>query len=193
MFNLGLPSPGMQQCPVCASPAEDNDVYCGICGTNFEIKTEKEAPVATDTTREEVEAAKTPRSSEEQRPSFYLPAFQFLMAVALLGYILFVTTGNIPSPNTPGLEGFTGISEPLECPPDWSDPGNLDGCPVIFHSSWSPISVYDSQYQIVLIIFSVLSLLSLLSLLQLHIALDLVCLLPEWILDSDMMTVEPLV
>ncbi|MAE56722.1 MAG: hypothetical protein CL964_01755 [Euryarchaeota archaeon] len=163
MFNLGPPSPSMRPCPVCASPAGETDVYCGICGTNFETETEEEAPVTTSTTREEVEAAKTPRQSEEQRPSFYLPALQFLMAVALLGYILFVTTGNIPSPNTPGLEGYTGISEPLECPPDWSDPGNLNGCPVRFSSSWSPISVYDSQYQIVLIIFSVLSLLSLLN------------------------------
>ena len=56
MFNLGPPSPGMRPCPVCASPAGDNDVYCGICGTNFETETEEEAPVTTSTTREEVEA-----------------------------------------------------------------------------------------------------------------------------------------
>ena len=83
----------------------------------------------------------------ERRPSFYLPALQFLLAVALLGYVLFVTIGDIPSPDTPG------------CPPDESDPGNLNGCPVIFSSSWSPL-IYGSQYQVVLVLFSVLALLA---------------------------------
>ena len=151
----------MRQCPVCASPAGEDDIYCGICGTNFETGTEEADPVSTATTRAAVEAAQRPRPAGERRPSFYLPALQFLLAVALLGYVLFVTTGNIPSPNMPALEGYTGIGEPLECPPEWSDPGNLNGCPVLFSSSWSPLTVYGSQYQVVLVLFSALALLTL--------------------------------
>ena len=49
----------MRPCPVCASPAEEDDIYCGVCGTNFETGTEEVAPVSTATTRAAVEAAQT--------------------------------------------------------------------------------------------------------------------------------------
>ncbi|HJP43901.1 MAG: AAA family ATPase [Candidatus Poseidoniia archaeon] len=152
----------MLKCPVCSSPADETEDYCKICGTNFESRSQEEPPPATKTTREAAEATDIPpaTSSRGRQPSFYLPAFQFLLAVALLGYILFVTTGNIPTPDTPDLEGYTGISEPLECPPGWSDPGNLDGCPVRL-SSGGDASIYGSQYQIVLGLTLLLALMTL--------------------------------
>ena len=152
----------MPKCPVCSSPADETEDYCKICGTNFEPRSKEEPPPATKTTREAVEATDIPSatSSGGRQPSFYLPAFQFLLAVALLGYILFVTTGNIPTPDTPDLEGYTGIGEPLECPPGWSDPGNQDGCPVRL-SSGGGASIYGSQYQIVLGLTLLLTLMTL--------------------------------
>ncbi|HIM33645.1 MAG TPA: hypothetical protein EYI97_04085, partial [Candidatus Poseidoniales archaeon] len=152
----------MPKCPVCSSPADETEDYCKVCGTNFEPRSKEEPPPATKTTREAVEATDIPSatSSGGRQPSFYLPAFQFLLAVALLGYILFVTTGNIPTPDTPDLEGYTGIGESLECPPGWSDPGNQDGCPVRL-SSGDDASIYGSQYQIVLGLTLLLALMTL--------------------------------
>ena len=152
----------MPKCPVCSSPADETEDYCKVCGTNFEPRSKEEPPPVTKTTREAVEATDIPpaTSSGGRQPSFYLPAFQFLLAVALLGYILFVTTGNIPTPDTPDLEGYTGIGEPLECPPGWSDPGNRDGCPVRL-SSGGGASIYGSQYQFVLGLTLLLTLMTL--------------------------------
>ena len=154
----------MPKCPVCSSPTGETEDYCKICGTNFEPRSKEEPPLATKTTREAVEATDTPSAASAAprgwQPRFYLPAFQFLLAVALLGYILFVTTGNIPTPDTPDLEGYTGIGEPLECPPGWSDPGNQDGCPVRL-SSGGGASIYGSQYQIVLGLTLLLTLMTL--------------------------------
>ena len=153
----------MPKCPVCSSPADETEDYCKVCGTNFEPRSKEEPPPATKTTREAVEAADAPPAATPGtlRPSFYLPALQFLLAVALLGYILFVTTGNIPTPDTPDLEGYTGIGEPLECPPGWSDPKNQNGCPVFLLSPGGSPSIFESQYQIVLGLTLLLALMTL--------------------------------
>ena len=128
----------MRPCPVCASSAEENDIYCGVCGTNFEIGTEEVDPISTATTRAAVEAAQTPRPPEERRPSFYLPALQFLLAVALLGYLLSVTSGYVPAPTQSRLEELEMHEGDLPiCPSDGSLPGHENGCPIILKSGWT--------------------------------------------------------
>ena len=145
----------MKKCPVCAVDVEDDAPFCNICGVNM--------AGAKDVGPSEVE---TPISKSEGKPastsappliktksSFYLPALQFLIAVALLGLILYYTTGDIPHYNDEAPEsnsdlqqnmtaeekekltliGWTDDNEPLVCP-GWSDrdvKGDPNGCPLV--------------------------------------------------------------
>ena len=91
----------MKKCPVCAVEVEDNAPFCNICGVNLagakDVGPSKiETPVAEDSGK--VTSTSVPPSLASSRPSFYLPAIQFLLAVALLGLVLYYTTGEVPRP-----------------------------------------------------------------------------------------------
>jgi ABC-type multidrug transport system fused ATPase/permease subunit len=103
---------------------------------------------------------------KRSRASFYLPALQFLAAVALLGLLLYYTTADIPGPDatSKGAGGMNGTSEnldayiddrnPLRCP-DWINPdaaNDPDGCPLVLTSSWETdnFNIKANQYQSVL-------------------------------------------
>ena len=92
----------MKKCPVCAVEVEDKAPFCNICGVNLagakDVGASKvETPVAEDSGK--VTSTSAPPSLASSRPRFYLPALQFLLAVALLGLVLYYTTGEVPRPD----------------------------------------------------------------------------------------------
>jgi 5-methylcytosine-specific restriction endonuclease McrBC GTP-binding regulatory subunit McrB len=158
----------MKKCPVCAVEVEDNAPFCNICGVNLSgAKDVGPSSVETPVSKE----SGTPKSTsappiiKSGKTSFYLPALQFLAAVALLGLVLYYTTADIPGPDAESkAAGMNGTSEnlnayvsdgnPLRCP-DWinrnaaNDP---DGCPLVLTSSWETdnFNIKANQYQSVL-------------------------------------------
>ena len=145
----------MKKCPVCAVDVEDNAPFCNICGVNLAGAkdvgpSEVETPVSKSEGRPE---STSPPPLIKTKTSFYLPAIQFLIAVALLGLILYYTTGDIPHYNDEAPEsnsdlqqnmtaeekekltliGWTDDNDPLTCP-GWSDrdvQGDPNGCPLV--------------------------------------------------------------
>ncbi len=147
----------MKKCPVCAVDVEDNAPFCNICGVNLAgAKDVGPSKIETPVSKSDGEPKSTsPPALITSKPSFYLPAFQFLLAVALLGLIMYYTTGDLHSPDeckigdtlesgdvcedAQGLnvekitdEVFTSDDNPLNCP-GWYNPAvknDPDGCPV---------------------------------------------------------------
>ena len=89
----------MKKCPVCAVEVEDAAPFCNICGVNLAGAkdvgpSQVETPVAKKEDSSKVSSVSSvpPVSTGRNKPSFYLPALQFLLAVALLGLVLYYTT-----------------------------------------------------------------------------------------------------
>jgi hypothetical protein len=146
----------MKKCPVCAVDVEDNAPFCNICGVNLAgAKDVGPSQIETPVSKSDGEPKSTsPSPVIKSKSSFYLPAFQFLLAVALLGLILYYTTGDLHPPDecrigdelvtgedcevAQGLnvekitdEEFTSDDHPLNCP-GWYNPAvknDPDGCP----------------------------------------------------------------
>ena len=153
----------MKKCPVCAVEVEDNAPFCNICGVNLagakDVGASKvETPVAEDSGK--VTSTSAPPSLTS-RPSFYLPALQFLLAVALLGLVLYYTTGEVPRPDyvyddgkptEENLDAYIGYNEPFQCPSWGSVEGNANGCPLILESNWDTagFSIESHKYQTIL-------------------------------------------
>ena len=153
----------MKKCPVCAVEVEDNAPFCNICGVNLagakDVGPSKvETPVAEDSGK--VTSTSAPPSLTS-RPSFYLPALQFLLAVALLGLVLYYTTGEVPRPDyvyddgkptEENLDAYIGYNEPFQCPSWGSVEGNANGCPLILESNWDTagFSIESHKYQTIL-------------------------------------------
>ena len=154
----------MKKCPVCAVEVEDNAPFCNICGVNLagakDVGPSKvETPVAEDSGK--VTSTSTPPSLASSRPSFYLPALQFLLAVALLGLVLYYTTGEVPRPDyvfddgkptEENLDAYIGYNEPFQCPSWGSVEGNANGCPLVLESNWNTagFSIESHKYQTIL-------------------------------------------
>ena len=154
----------MKKCPVCAVEVEDNAPFCNICGVNLagakDVGASKvETPVAEDSGK--VTSTSAPPSLASSRPSFYLPALQFLLAVALLGLVLYYTTGEVPRPDyvyddgkptEENLDAYIGYNEPFQCPSWGSVEGNANGCPLILESNWDTagFSIDSHKYQTIL-------------------------------------------
>ena len=154
----------MKKCPVCAVEVEDNAPFCNICGVNLsgakDVGPSKvETPVAEDSGK--VTSTSAPPSLASSRPSFYLPAIQFLLAVALLGLVLYYTTGEVPrpgyvyddgKPTEENLDAYIGYNEPFQCPSWGSVEGNANGCPLILESNWNTagFSIESHKYQTIL-------------------------------------------
>ena len=148
----------MKKCPVCAVNVEDNAPFCNICGVNLAgAKDVGPSQVETPISKSEGEPKSTsPHPLIKSKSSFYLPAFQFLLAVALLGLIMYYTTGDLHPPDECKIgdsietgeicekekegmnvekiteEKFTSDDNPLICP-GWYNPyvtHDPDGCPV---------------------------------------------------------------
>ena len=158
----------MKKCPVCAVEVEDNAPFCNICGVNLSgAKDVGPSSVETPVSKESGTPAPTsaPPIIKRGRTSFYLPALQFLAAVALLGLVLYYTTADIPGPDaesqpagmngtSENLDAYVSDENPLRCP-DWinrnaaNDP---DGCPLVLTSSWETdnFNIKANQYQSVL-------------------------------------------
>ena len=144
----------MKKCPVCAVEVEDTAPFCNICGVNLAgAKDVGPSNVETPVTKEESSKTVSPVSSPppistgRAKSSFYLPALQFLLAVALLGLVLYYTTADVPNPESTVGEGvtyedlrnYTTYNEPLTCP-GWgeiSSKGNPNGCPLVLNSEWN--------------------------------------------------------
>tara|TARA_Y100001970_G_scaffold174379_1_gene212826 strand:+ start:1266 stop:4046 length:2781 start_codon:yes stop_codon:yes gene_type:complete len=159
----------MKKCPVCAVEVEDNAPFCNICGVNLAGAKDVgpspvETPVAKDVDTSTVSPTSSPPpiTSNRKKSSFYLPALQFLLAVALLGLVLYYTTADVPYPESTVGEGvnketlaeYANYNEPLICP-GWNEPslkGNDNGCPLVLNSDWdtSKIDVKKQEYQTVL-------------------------------------------
>ena len=159
----------MKKCPVCAVEVEDNAPFCNICGVNLSgAKDVGPSSVETPVSKE----SGTPKSTsappiiKRSKASFYLPALQFLAAVAFLGLVLYYTTADIPGPDAESKAGggMNGTSEnldayiddanPLRCP-DWMNPAaanDPDGCPLVLTSSWETdnFNIKANQYQSIL-------------------------------------------
>ena len=154
----------MKKCPVCAVEVENNAPFCNICGVNLagakDVGPSKvETPVAEDSGK--VTSTSSPPSLTSSRPSFYLPALQFLLAVALLGLVLYYTTGEVPRPDyvyddgkptEENLDAYIGYNEPFQCPSWGSVEGNANGCPLILESNWDTagFSIESHKYQTIL-------------------------------------------
>ena len=154
----------MKKCPVCAVEVEDNAPFCNICGVNLagakDVGPSKvETPVVEDSGK--VTSTSEPPLLVSSRPSFYLPALQFLLAVALLGLILYYTTGEVPRPDyvyddgkptEENLDAYIGYNEPFQCPSWGSFPGNANGCPLVLESNWDTagFSIESHKYQTIL-------------------------------------------
>ena len=159
----------MKKCPVCAVEVEDTAPFCNICGVNLAgAKDVGPSNVETPVTKEESTKTVSPVSappsisSGRAKSSFYLPALQFLLAVALLGLVLYYTTADVPNPESSVGEGvtyenlrnYTTYNEPLTCP-GWgevSSKGNPNGCPLVLNSEWdtSNFNVKTHEYQTIL-------------------------------------------
>ncbi|MAP84126.1 MAG: hypothetical protein CMF83_00105 [Candidatus Marinimicrobia bacterium] len=154
----------MKKCPVCAVEVEDNAPFCNICGVNLAGAkdvgpSQVETPVAEDSG--EMSSASAPPPIIKSRSSFYLPAFQFLLAVALLGLVLYYTTGEVPRPDyvfdegkptEEKLDAYVGYNEPFQCPSWGSVEGNENGCPLVLESEWDTagFSIESHKYQTIL-------------------------------------------
>ena len=154
----------MKKCPVCAVEVEDNAPFCNICGVNLagakDVGASKvETPVAEDSGK--VTSTSAPPSLASSRPSFYLPALHFLLAVALLGIVLYYTNGEVPRPDyvyddgkhtEENLDAYIGYNEPFQCPSWGSVEGNANGCPLILESNWDTagFSIESHKYQTIL-------------------------------------------
>ena len=167
----------MKKCPVCAVEVEDTAPFCNICGVNLAGAKDVgpsavETPVVKDPDDSNVSSVSSvlPVSSGRTKSSFYLPALQFLLAVALLGLLLYYTTADVPGPEDTVGEGVTEedlaeyarYNKPLICP-GWSDvssKGNDNGCPLVLDSNWntSNFNVKTHEYQTVLGLTSLLAL-----------------------------------
>ena len=159
----------MRKCPVCAVEVEDTAPFCNICGVNLagakDVGPSKvETPVAKEEKTSKVSSVSSipPVSSGRAKSSFYLPALQFLFAVALLGLVLYYTTADVPNPESTVGEGvtfedlrnYTTYNEPLTCP-GWSEiasKGNENGCPLVLNSEWDTanFNVKTHEYQTIL-------------------------------------------
>ena len=76
----------MKKCPVCAVDVEDDAPYCTICGVNLAgAKDVGPSEVETPVSKSEGKAKSTKSAPTlvKSRPSFYLPALQFLMTYLL--------------------------------------------------------------------------------------------------------------
>ena len=106
----------MKKCPVCAVEVEDTAPFCNICGVNLSgakdvgpsnvetpVSKESEGSVASPVSKN------APLTTGRAKPSFYLPALQFLLAVALLGLVLYYTTADVPNPESSVGDGGTKI------------------------------------------------------------------------------------
>jgi len=158
----------MKKCPVCAVEVEDNAPFCNICGVNLSgAKDVGPSSVETPVSKKSgtPKPTSTPPIIKRGKTSFYLPALQFLAAVALLGLILYYTTADIPGTDaeskpagmngtSENLDAYVSDDNPLRCP-DWinrdaaNDP---DGCPLVLTSSWETdnFNIKANQYQSVL-------------------------------------------
>lgn len=159
----------MKKCPVCAVEVEDNAPFCNICGVNLagakDVGPSKvETPVAKEKNTSKVSSVSSvPQvSTGRAKSSFYLPALQFLFAVALLGLVLYYTTADVPNPESTVGEGvtyedlrnYTTYNEPLTCP-GWGEiasKGNENGCPLVLNSEWDTanFNVKTHEYQTIL-------------------------------------------
>ena len=159
----------MRKCPVCAVEVEDTAPFCNICGVNLagakDVGPSKvETPVAKEEKTSKVSSVSSipPVSSGRAKSSFYLPALQFLFAVALLGLVLYYTTADVPNPESTVGEGvtfedlrnYTTYNEPLTCP-GWGEiasKGNENGCPLVLNSEWDTanFNVKTHEYQTIL-------------------------------------------
>ena len=178
----------MKKCPVCAVDVEDNAPFCNICGVNLAGAkdvgpSEVETPV--------IKAKGKPASSSSEpkltksKPSFYLPAIQFLIAVALLGLVLYYTTGDVPTTKAESsassqmnmtidekaarlLDTYTHTDQPLDCPPRINPDAAMDnGCPLVLENGGGDnsynfdvngFSVETHQFQTVLALIGLLGL-----------------------------------
>ena len=157
----------MKKCPVCAVEVEDNAPFCNICGVNLAGAkdvgpSQVETPVSGDS--DKVRSTKSESPVTSSRSSFYLPALQFLLAVALVGLILYYTSGVVPQPDyvfdegKPSEEKVTDLAnynEPFQCPVWGSVEGNDNGCPLILTSpneitDTTGFSIESHKYQTVL-------------------------------------------
>ena len=116
----------MKKCPVCAVDVEDNAPFCNICGVNLAGAkdvgpSEVETPVSKS--KGKAKSTKSAPALVKSRPSFYLPALQFLIAVALLGLVLYYTTGDVPHINAESSSGslMNGTVEVLDDNNTFSD------------------------------------------------------------------------
>jgi len=154
----------MKKCPVCAVEVEDNAPFCNICGVNMSgAKDVGPSQVETPVSRESgIPSSTTHVPLVKTKSSFYVPALQFLLAVALLGLVLYYTTADVPTPDTSvgtgvteeDLQEYANYNKPLTCP-GWSNPsskGNSNGCPLILNSEWntSNFNVKTHEYQTLL-------------------------------------------
>ena len=160
----------MKKCPVCAVEVEDTAPFCNICGVNLAGAkdvgpSQVDTPVAKEESSSNVSSVSTmpPVSTGRNKSSFYLPALQFLLAVALLGLVLYYTTADVPNPDTivnegkvteENLSNYTSYNEPLTCP-GWSESftkGNDNGCPLVLNSEWNTanFNVKTHEYQTIL-------------------------------------------
>ena len=156
----------MKKCPVCAVEVEDNAPFCNICGVNLAGAkdvgpSQVETPVAENSG--EVSTVSSAPPIVTSRSSFYMPAFQFLLAVALLGLVLYYTTGEVPRPDfvydegkptEENLDAYVGYNEPFQCPSWGSVEGNENGCPLVLDSEWdtAAFSIESHKYQTILAI-----------------------------------------
>ncbi len=162
----------MKKCPVCAVEVEDNAPFCNICGVNLSgAKDVGPSQVQTPVSDSGGSPASTsaPVQLSSSRPSFYLPAFQFLIAVALLGLILYYTTGEVPRPDyvfdegkvtEENLDKYVDYNEPFKCPSWGSDPSSENGCPLVLESNWKTdmFSIESHKYQTILGLTAILGL-----------------------------------
>ena len=166
----------MKKCPVCAVEVEDTAPFCNICGVNLAGAkdvgpSQVETPVVKDEDTSAVSsvAPVPPVSTGRSRSSFYLPALQFLLAVALLGLVLYYTTSDVPNPESSVGEGtseedlteYARYNEPLVCP-GWGESNSKgnNGCPLVLNSNWdtSNFNVKTHEYQTILGIIVLMSL-----------------------------------
>ena len=159
----------MKKCPVCAVEVEDTAPFCNICGVNLAGAkdvgpSQVETPVAKKEDSSKVSSVSSvpPVSTGRNKPSFYLPALQFLLAVALLGLVLYYTTADVPNPdavinegtvNEDDLTPYASYNKPLQCP-GWKghSEGEENGCPIVLDSNWdtSSFNVQEQEYQTIL-------------------------------------------
>jgi len=179
----------MKKCPVCAVDVEDGAPFCNICGVNLAgAKDVGPSVVETPVTKsggKPAPSAPTPKAGNS-RSSFYLPAIQFLVAVALLGLVLYYTTGDVPTTESESsatsqmnmtedekaarlLDTYTHTDQPLDCPP-WINPDaamDPNGCPLVLENGGSDksfnfdvtgFSVETHQFQTILALIALLGL-----------------------------------